>query len=434
MRKYLRNRIGHVLHRFNTFVATKRRLLQYFNFRRRAHAHLREMNRFIPEVPLVAMPYTREELEVLDRQILDKIHRLQFETPTKDSKFLVCGPAIGSGGGSALLGALTKGLKLAYLYNRSMIYDDRSLFYDFCFKATGIHSLSRERENEVIKSEAENYVHFNFLEQKERIVNFQPWKSMEWAVEVEADLLIKYGVRPLAINIRPYEINYAAPLEHLPRNSLYMDGLLINSFLELKEEYETHLEDRKRAIGFKNPVIGLHIRQGDVTEGNNPLLHYRSYSLKNYFSAIERVASETGIKHVFVTSDSEEAIMQLPKDAGLDFIHDDREKRYNNLNVAMLREKPELRRQETMTTIKSVYLLSECNYIVGAYGHFFRYALALFYHRNKKLNGILIRKQNGTEFDLEYLVTDDTRLPTSTSPVAPYRPPLRERGNIPWLH
>ena len=425
MKKYLRSRIGNALRRFKTF----RLLMKYCNFRRCAHAHLRKMNRLIPEVPLMAMPYTREELAVLDRQILDKIHHLQFETPAEDSKFLVCGPAIGSGGGSALLGALTKGLKLAYLYNRTMLYDDRYLFYDFCFKATGIHSLS-----EVIKPEAENYVHFNFLEQKERIVNFQPWDSMEWAVEVEADLLIKYGVRPSTINIQPYEINYAAPLEHLPRNSLYMDGLLINSFLELKEEYKTHIEDRRRAIGFKKPVIGLHIRQGDVTEGNNPLLHYRSYSLKNYFSAIERVASETGIRHVFVTSDSEEAILQLPKDAGLDFIHDDREKRYNNLNVAMLKEKPELRRQETMTMIKSVYLLSECNYIVGAYGHFFRYALALFYHRNKKLNGILIRKQNGAEFDLEYLVTDDTRLPTSTSPVSPYRPPLRERGNIPWLH
>ncbi len=380
---------------------------------------LKKMGYLVSKVPPMSVPYKDSELEKLDSQILDKIRSLQFESPADTSKFLIVGSSEGSGVGSALLAMITKGLRLGYLYNRTTLYDKTNLAYDFCFKPIGIHSLQS------MNLKTDEQVHFNFLPQKEKVVNFEPWNSMEWAIESESNMLIKYG-------IRLSEINYAAPLQQLPYSELYVNGLLMDSFLKLKEEYEEHIENRKREMGFEYPIIGLHVRQGDVYDVTYTSTNYRKHPVENFFEAVEQIASRTNIKTVFVTTDSEKSIRQLPKDSGLTFIYDDREERYDNLNVEMVKKMPELRKQETMTAIKNIYLLSDCDYIIGIYGHFFTYSVSLSYYRNKKLNGILMRRKGDTGFALEYIVTDDDKLAASTSPVEPTQS-SEKQGSIPWL-
>ena len=392
--------------------------LEYYFFRRRALMHLKKRGYLISKVPPMSVPYKESEFEELDRKILDKINFLQFNSSAEDSKFLITGPASGSGVGSAL-SILCRGLKLGYLYNRTLLYDDRNLFYDFCFEPIKIHSLEK------MDLKTEEQAHFNFLPQKEKVVWFEPWNSMEKTLEAETALLLKLTLSS--------GINYAAPLNHLPYNDIYVSGLLINSFLKLKEEYKEHIENKKREMGFKTPIIGLHIRQGDLFSTKNLTRSYRFHPIKVFFEAIEQVVSETGIKTVFVTSDSKKAIQQLPKNSGITFIYDDQEKRYDNCNVNMVREKPELKKQETMTAIKNIYLLGDCNYIVGTSCHSFEYSMALSYHRNKKLNGILIRRKGSTGHALEYLVTDDDKLTASGPPIGAYLQPLKARG-APWVH
>ncbi len=356
----------------------------------------------------MSVPYAADELAALDRMILDKVRLLQFATPVEDARFLIA-VANSAGVGASVLSALTKGLRLGYLYGRTVLYDEGRLLYDFCFKPIGIHSLEKA------ELKAKKHVPFNLQSQQERAVSFGlGHSSMAWRIENETRMNTIFG-------LQLPEINYAAPLNRLPHGYLYMDGLLMNSFLELKEEYKEHIQNRKRDMGFAGPVIGLHARIGDHET-------YRDHSIENYLQASARMVSETGIKTVFVTTDSPEFLRQLPRDSEITFIYDEQEKRYDNHNAGMVRKNPELRKQETMTAIKNVYLLSECDYIVGAHSNISQYGAALFYYRNRKMNRILMRRRGDTGFDLEYLTAGDDKLPASTAPVVPTPPAMRRRG------
>ncbi len=346
----------------------------------------------------MSVPYTADELAALDRMILDKVRLLQFATPVEDARFLIA--VANSAGMGSSLSALTKGLRLGYLYGRTVLYDEGRLLYDFCFKPIGIHSLEKA------ELKAKKHIPFNLRSQQERTVRFiLGYSSMAWRLENETRMNMRSG-------LQLPEINYAAPLNRLPHGYLYMEGLLMDSFLELKEEYKEHIQNRKRDMGFAGPVIGLHARMGDTDIG-------RKHSIENYLQASARVVSEAGIKTVFITTDSPEFLRQLPRDSEVTFIYDEQEKRYDNNNAWMVRENPKLRKQETMTAIKNMYLLSECDYIVGASSNLSQYGAALFYYRNRKMNRILMRRRGDTGFDLEYLTTGDNKLPASTAPVAP---------------
>ncbi len=404
MRNFLRSILPYrYRHALKWAIQSRIEKIKYPISRRRALAHLKKMNCLMPEAPPMSVPYTADELAALDRMILDKVRLLQFATPVEDARFLIAVPtsneahfAVG-----ASLSFLTRSLRLGYLYGRTVLYDEGHWLYDFCFKPIGIHSLEKA------ELKAKKHIFFNLRSQQDRTVSFtHDYPSMAWMIESQTRINMRSGL------LRLPEINYAAPLNRLPYGYLYMDGLLMDSFLELKEEYKEHIQSRKRDMGFAGPVIGLHVRMGDHET-------YRDHSIENYLQASARMVSETGIKTVFVTTDSPEFLRQLPRDSGITFIYDEREKRYNNCNVVMVRKNPELRKQETMTAIKNVYLLSECDYIVGAYSNISEYGAALFYHRNRKMNRILMRRREDTGFDLEYLTAGDDKLPASTAPVAP---------------
>ncbi len=369
--------------------------------------YLRKIDRLVLETPPMSVPYSEDELKALDSHIIDKIRLLQFETLAEDARFLIVQPEHRSGSTGQLLG-LINGLRLGYLYDRTVLYDNGKSPYDFCFKPISIHSL----QNTGLRTQKQ----LNFLPQRDKAVLFDTngsfFNDMAWRMSEEVNMPIKYG-------IRYSDINYTAPL-HMPYSYLYLDGLLLNSFLELKEEYQEHIYSRKREIGLdkQQPVIGLHARLGDIKLLPNEV--YRKHSDANFLQAIERVVSESGIKTVFVTTDSPEFLQRLPRDSGITFIYDEQEKRYDNHNNGMVRRSPELKKQEAMTAIKNVYFLSGCDYIVGAYSNLSRCGVALSYYRNRKMNLIAIRRRGNTGFDLEYFTTDDDKLPASLAPVYPW--------------
>ena len=319
-----------------------------------------------------AHSYPADTLKTLDSMILNKLQIIQYGIPFKKAKFIIlnlrnCGFA------ASALSGLSQSLAYSYLYNRTLLVNDSRFLYDFCYEPISIHSL-KEINREDIKKE----VKFNFSPQKEKAVHVaEPFHF------------------PLS-----RILNSAHPLS-LPEPAFYIRGLILGAFLKLKQEYEMHIEERKGAIGFKNPIIGVHIRQGEVK--TSPTQQKRNFSFQTYLEVIEQIVAKTGIRTVFVTTDSEEVIQKLPKNSGIDFIYDDKEIRYDNNNEAMMREYPELKKQETLATIKNIHLLSECNYIIGSGSSWFHNICALSYFLNKKLNGIRIIKRYKTGYDVEYI-------------------------------
>ncbi len=298
--------------------------------------------------------YSLNTLKALDSMILNKLQLLQFETAFQESKFFVL--AATSEGSGSVIDRLSNGIAYSYLYNRVLLFNTSPLTYDFCYEPISIHSLK-----DVSKECLDGSARFNFLPQKEKFVHSD----------------CKQVVNPPVLSL---SLNAVHPLS-LPLNTLYIKGLILDSFLKLKQEYKLHIEERKKAIGFKNPIIGVHIRQGDVLF--NPHVQSRNIPLQTYLEVLRQVVDKTGIETVFVTTDSEEVIQQLPKNSGIDFIYDDKEKRYNNFNDIMVKEHPKLKKQETMTSVKNIHLLAECNYIIVSDSHWSTNSCALSYFRNK---------------------------------------------------
>ena len=320
----------------------------------------------LDSLPEITFPYrySLDTFKILDSMIYSKLQLLQFGMQFRESKFFVHNLSH-VGFGWALLNPLCRGLACSYLYNRTFLVDDSNLVYDFCYEPISDHSL---RE---VKNKYPDMAEKNYLSQK----------------------------RVVSLDQRHYPmfnskfVNFVGPLS-LPKDSLYIKGFILGSFLKLKQEYKTHIEEKRKAIGFKNPIIGVHIRQGDVLTSYEE--QHRNFTLQTYLKVVRQIVDKTGITTVFVTTDSEEAIRQLSKNSGIDFIYDDKEMRYTNSVAYMLRDYPELKKQETMTAIKNIYLLSECDYIIGHSG-WAQIATAISYFRNKKLNGVAIRKRNNTD-------------------------------------
>ena len=328
-----------------------------------------------------AHSYPADTLKALDSMILNKLQLLQFGIPFREAKFLILGAS--HYGVGSFIDCLSKGLAYSYLYNRTLLLNKSPMSYDFCYEPISIHYLKEVNEKCLDES-----VKFNLSQQKEKFVHS----------------IFRQVTSPPALSTL---LNSVHPLS-LPLSTLYIKGLILGSFLKLKQEYKLHIEERKKAIGFKNPIIGVHIRQGDVK--TSLFYQYRNFPFQTYSEVIEQIVDKTGIRTVFVTTDSEEVIQQLPKNSGIDFIYDYKEKRYDNDNTGMVREHPELKKQETMASIKNIHLLSECNYIIGGGGNWLYNSLSLSYFHNKKLNGIRIRKRDKTGYDVEYMITGDDNL------------------------
>ncbi len=340
----------------------------------RAIAHIKR-NRYYPadrEIRnLDSLSYTEDTLKLMDNYIISKMKFLQYKSPAEENnRYLVYHAELS--GFAAFLHQLIRALTIGSRYERTIICRRHRIVYDSPYEPIG--SLSEKEINKILSSDKKP-IDFNYLLQKEKTVHLGQNPQMPWNLS-PADRRKNIVIMDSLI------ANYK--LENMPNFYLYYRGLIMDSFLRLKEEYRAHIEERRGMLLPEGPKIGVHIRQGDTTRS------WRGFNISSYMHTVEQVVDATGIKTVFISTDSNKALCQLPKDSGIHFIYDDKEKRYDNSIVLMLLENPALKKQETMAILKNIYLLAECDYIIGSQSAFSACALALSYYRNKSLNGILL--------------------------------------------
>ncbi len=352
--------------------------IQHLEFPRAA-AYMETMGFVEPWDSFSFLSYEESYLQAVEQMIVNKLRFLQYEFSQAENAgyLLVTGINPGLGFGS-YMHIIERTLTLGYLYNRTVIYDDRKLSYDFPYAP--VTNLSINDMDGILSGSP----CFNHLPQREKVVY--------WSYESRFN---RHCRRWEAKHRR--RIGFCHVLENLPAKPLYDLGLVMEKFLKLREEYSIHIEERRRALGGGSPRIGVHIRQGDVMFNPDSSVQRRRFAADSYIRVVEQVAAATGVKTVFVATDSEAALRQLPKDSGLDFIYDDEERRYDNFLAKMLRKEPSLRKQETLTAIRNIYLLADCDCVVYSNSALARCALGLSYYRNKRLNAVRLEQPGPPE-------------------------------------
>ncbi len=352
--------------------------IQYLKFPRAA-AYMETMGFVEPWDSFSFLSYEESYLQAAEQMIVSKLRFLQYEfSQEENAGYLLVTrirPWLGFG---AYMLIIEQTLTLGYLYNRTVIYDNRGLPYDFPYAP--VTNLSINDVDGILSGSP----CFNYLPQREKVVY--------WSYRSRFDR--HYRMWQMQHRRR---IGFCHVLENLPAKPLYDLGLVMEKFLKLKEEYSIHIEERRRALGGGSPRIGVHIRQGDVMFNPDYHMQRRRFAADSYIRVVEQVAAATGVKTVFVATDSEAALRQLPKDSGLDFVYDDKERRYDNFLAGMLRKEPSLRKQETLTAIKNIYLLADCDYLVYSGSAFAWCALGLSYYRNKRLNAVMLEQPGPPE-------------------------------------
>ncbi len=373
---YIANRKGIQIHK-GIFVTLRFLFTYFFDYRpamRRGYISREEATD--------RNPYAENVLIELDKVIISKMHFMQYEIPFDCARFMIV--SNGDGGfGYAILGPLTSNLAMAYLYNRTVIFEETNVSpYDFPFKSIGTYT--RDDVEGEVRHKTKG---FTYLLKKDRLLK-QVQEGKGWRFLRKTHLFRS-------------NLSFTEPLTRLPDSFVYMKGLILDSFLEMKEDYRLPIQECMKQIDFiGSPVLGAHIRHGDVHTSDEDA--YRRYTSSHYFRVIEQAVERTGIRKVFIATDSDEVLKQLPKDSGINFIYDDKEKRHDGHVVSIISKDRALRKQETLTALKNIYMLGACDYIIGSWGaQFIRFSASIAYFRRKKRNLILI-KGNDIEF-----ITDD---------------------------
>ena len=153
-----------------------------------------------------------------------------------------------------------------------------------------------------------------------------------------------------------------------------------------------HIADQKSYLKWDSydVRIGLHVRRGDKTmeHPHVPLPVYMKFlteELKRYEG--KRVG-------VYVSSDDPNVYKELS--LPVDVLWDDREKRYNNNNIGMVRSQPDLAMQESITAARIICMFGECDAVIGLQNTQFTW-----------IGGLLMLYKNG--FDKERHIMIDPR-------------------------
>jgi len=276
-------------------------------------------------------------MPVSQSTIEEQIQERQFKTDFADAKFLVAD--IESGGFGAMVARRKLAYQLGQAFDRTVIFRNAGSLYDECYEPLCQYSLE-----EVLLRNPKVYKFTFDKTQEDKVCYFsfdEYWNS-------------------------PHKDIYQCwcdPLYADEENGyLYFSGLVLSQFKPLTD-YVDNYKQIKENLNWKEPIIGLHVRRGDkgIETGKNQYV-----SLESYMREVQRISDETGIKKVFVTSDSPKPYCELQENyTDFEFVQDDLEKRYDNANWRLVSENPELKKEETMTGIKIIELLASCDYIVG---------------------------------------------------------------------
>jgi Alpha-(1,6)-fucosyltransferase N- and catalytic domains len=282
------------------------------------------------------MHSTSDKSGLIDEAVASLHHQLdelQFQRNFDEAKFIVLDQD-GFGFG-AQFHRRVMGLQLGLMYSRTVVFvREYSPPYAHCFETTGKFTMADLAgiPNEVFlfsKDQPDKVAFFDF--------------DRFWA-DKSFNRTVYEWVPP----------TFAA----LGLGRHFFEGQLLERFNYLPE-YSEELEKIKQRIGFKSPIIGVHIRRGDKNT-EEPYV-----PLRRFKSEILATVKTSGISRVFVTSDDPEVFDKLPAKDRIEYVYDREEPRYNNAVHAMLHDHPELAWQETMTALKIFDLLSSSNLIVG---------------------------------------------------------------------
>ena len=114
--------------------------------------------------------------------------------------------------------------------------------------------------------------------------------------------------------------------------------------------------------GEGTPSVGIHVRRGDKNT-ECPYIPTKTYI--KFFKNIASKYPDQAIQ-IFLTSDDPECYVDfslaLPN---ISILWDQDESRFNNCNVHMVGELPDLAFQESITAAKNICLLGQCDYVIG---------------------------------------------------------------------
>jgi hypothetical protein len=124
------------------------------------------------------------------------------------------------------------------------------------------------------------------------------------------------------------------------------------------------LQEKKVLMGWdENAVhIGIHVRRGDK---NTECPYIPTEIYIEFFKKIASKYQERKIQ-IFLTSDDPESYMEFSRALpNISILWDQEEVRFNNCNVHMVSDQPNLALQESITAAKNICLLGQCDYVIG---------------------------------------------------------------------
>jgi hypothetical protein len=171
-----------------------------------------------------------------------------------------------------------------------------------------------------------------------------------------------------------------------PAASEYALQVLLDGILMRRQALLPTISDRLRQEPFLSTLpsryISVHFRRGDKRV-EAPYVPARVYR-----HAILELSQISGIKDVFIASDSPTALTDLGLEKiGLNTFFDSNEERRNNANHKYLAKNQTFADAETFTAIKNIHALGGGEYIVGQHNaHFATLAAGLIATRRNSLN------------------------------------------------
>lgn len=142
------------------------------------------------------------------------------------------------------------------------------------------------------------------------------------------------------------------------------------------------------ALASPSPVLGLHVRRGDSCRTDEMKRMARTCSLvSDYLNEIETYATDTGIKTIYIATDSEDVIQETLSFPQYEFLYlpldrsssNQKSKLWDHLVKDRLRDgKTSETQNEVMLATVDMFLLSKCDVFVGKFtSNFFRVAYAI---------------------------------------------------------
>jgi hypothetical protein len=268
----------------------------------------------------------------IKKRLHTDLKKQQFGSSIKKNNFIIMDLDYKNGGFGSQINTIAFCLKLGLLFNRTVIFDFKNFGYANLFEDLSNIKIETVNKFEKVpldfeKKQEDKVVYFDFPQYFHKSKKlFYEWIPNYW---------LKSGFD----------------------KDLFEGEVL--STIKIKNEELKKIKEIEKEIGFKKPIIGVQIRRADKYTESKPV------TINSFFNKIKYLSEEKSIINVFVTSDSDKTFSELPKNYKFNYIFDKNEKRYDAANHIIASKNKKLGYQEAFTGLKIIYLLSNCDYLVG---------------------------------------------------------------------